>query len=90
MSSSVRKTFISKLSAQSRCPVCGGERSGLAERSFEGAGAVMTVATYDCEAIFGADAAHIINLQPCASGSALAAKLMTIEVHGGMPKEGTQ
>jgi len=83
MPSIVRKTFISKITDQHRCPVCGGERESLEETSFEGIENTMTVATFECAAIFGANESCVTNLQSCASGSELAARLMTIEAKEG-------
>lgn len=78
MSSAVRSSFVEKLVSQVRCPVCGDDRSSADETSDHD----RLIATYGCGAVFAAGVDFIASRTPCASGSTLAAKLMSIEAKG--------
>ncbi|WP_283196562.1 hypothetical protein [Rhizobium sp. BT04] len=73
--------FISKVTSQRRCPVCGDDLAATQETP---AGALFPIADvrFVCGARFWADARSIISAAPCRSGSLLAAKLMCIEAEG--------
>lgn len=73
--------FVDKLTAQNRCPVCGGELAAT-QGTPEGSAFPIAEARFVCGARFWADSRSIISAAPCRSGSLLAAKLMCIEAEG--------